>query len=321
MGEYRVSVLLSAPEGTIVEVLAAGQAARAEVSRGGWQRLVVGVVELASDVRLNLSRADGAVNEVAVKSVELEHVDDVEARLARADLFRGAACTEVERLRASRLGLMFQYGPWSFGLDAERPGIDRHVDDFDVHSFVDRVVTLGAQHVVWSLSWYTYQLASPLSSVLDITGDPSLVSKRDLIGEVAAALAERGIQFFLYYHPGHDGHLTYGTTPWWRAQDWPEEFTKTGLGDREQFFENTRRVLEEAGEWHGETLSGWFLDDGLIYYPAPFEMLGRALRAGNDARLISYNSWIMPSFTDFEDVAFGEGLHSFDGIEVDARGS
>ena len=49
------------------------------------------------------------------------------------------------------------------------------------------------------------------------------------------------------------------------------------------------------------------LDDGMILYHAPFERLGKDLKAGNPDRLIAYNSWIMPRFTEFQDFHFGEG--------------
>jgi hypothetical protein len=255
-----------------------------------------------------------------VKSVELEHADDIAPRKARVQEFRDAASRTVEELRSSRLGLMLQYGPWSYDLESNRPDINQHVQDFDVDAFVQEVVDLGVEHVVWSLSWYTFQLASPLKSVVEISGKSELVSQRDLVGEIASALTARGILFFLYYHAGHDAHLSYGTTPWWNTQNWPDDFSESGLGDRSKFFDNTSRVLEEVGERYGDKLSGWFLDDGLIYYPAPFEKLGRSLRAGNPSRIVSFNSWIMPSLTEFEDVAFGEDLHGFDDVAADANG-
>ncbi|HEX5787545.1 MAG TPA: hypothetical protein VFY03_05160, partial [Woeseiaceae bacterium] len=56
-------------------------------------------------------------------------------------------------------------------------------------------------------------------------------------------------------------------------------------------------------------LDGWFFDDGVVYYPAPFEKLGQAARAGNPNRLISWNAWVSASVTEFQDVMFGEGHH------------
>jgi len=63
------------------------------------------------------------------------------------------------------------------------------------------------------------------------------------------------------------------------------------------------------GNRYGTNLDGWFFDDGTMYYPAPFEQLGQAARAGNPNRLVSYNAWIASGFTDFQDVYFAEGDH------------
>jgi hypothetical protein len=65
--------------------------------------------------------------------------------------------------------------------------------------------------------------------------------------------------------------------------------------------------MTEVGNRYQARLAGWMIDDGMIFYPAPFERLGKALKAGNPDRLIAYNSWVMPRFTEFQDFFFGEG--------------
>ena len=64
----------------------------------------------------------------------------------------------------------------------------------------------------------------------------------------------------------------------------------------------------QARERYGDRLAGWMSDDELIYYPAPYEQLGEAAKAGNKSRIISYNPWIQARGTDFQDIQFG-GLH------------
>jgi hypothetical protein len=67
-------------------------------------------------------------------------------------------------------------------------------------------------------------------------------------------------------------------------------------------------------------LDGIFFDDGMIYYPAPFEKLEGIARTGNPSRIVSWNSWVMPRFTDFQDVYFGEGSHGEAGTGSAAAG-
>jgi hypothetical protein len=112
----------------------------------------------------------------------------------------------------------------------------------------------------------------------------------------------------LYYHTGQDGQWGYDSTPWWQDQDFPaSQFTPTGTGDRSVFLTNWENVVTEMGNRYGTLLDGWFFDDGMIYYPAPYEALGAAAKSGNPNRLISFNPWVASRETDFQDVWFGEG--------------
>jgi hypothetical protein len=173
------------------------------------------------------------------------------------------------------------------------------------------VKSTGAQYVIWSMTWWTYDVCAPINPVDQIVGNGSRTSSRDLIGEVATALKKENIRFMLYYHCGH-GDRSVGDDPtsWWGKQQFPaEEFTSRGTGDRSVFFNNWIKVITEVGNRYGTKLDGWFFDDGLIYYPAPFERLGQAAKAGNPARLISYNPWVAVRNTDFQEVWMGENHH------------
>ena len=108
-----------------------------------------------------------------------------------------------------------------------------------------------------------------------------------------------------YYHLGHEDK------PWWAA-NWKNMY------DKEIFFKNWMAVISEIGNRYGDQLSGWFFDDGCIYSPAPFEALTKAAKAGFPGRLVSYNNWVMPILTDFQDIQMGEG---FKGNQETAVGS
>lgn len=288
----------------------------------GWQRVAVGTVALTPGPHeLSIAvEADGS-DTVAIRSVELVHEADADALADRVEAFRTASAETRRRWRESDFGIMFQYGPWSYPRSGDDlPPLDRHVDDFDVEAFADRMKELGAGHVVWSATWWSFLLAAPCTAVDEVAGE-GLTARRDLIGELAAALQARGIMFFLYFHLGHDEHKGYATTQWWREQNWPDSFTRNGIGDRSAALGNTRRVLRELGERYGRNLDGWFLDDGVCYYPMDFEELAVAARAGNPGRLLSVNSWILPRLTDFQDIHFGEGAREVEGTDIAADGT
>lgn len=322
-GGFRVEALVRAPGATASLHLDGVAVVEVATTLDGWECVAMGMVHIADGSHTLELRIVGGPGEegFAVRSLELLHEDEVSGYGDRLATFRKASDGTALRWRQSPLGIMVQYGPWSYGRSGSHlPDLQEHVDAFDVDAFADRVHQLGAGYVVWSLSWWTFALAAPSRTVDAVVGHSELTADRDLIGELAAACRRRGMMFFLYFHPGHDAHRGYNSTPWWRAQHWPDEFTSTGGGDRRAMFSNLGALFTELGHRYGAGLDGWMLDDGMIYYPAPFEHLSECLRAGNPERLVSYNAWILPRVTRFQDIDFGEGRRTVDDLDLDADG-
>jgi len=129
---------------------------------------------------------------------------------------------------------------------------------------------------------------------------PGSTSDRDLVQDLIGALGAYGIRLMLYYHVGHDH--------WFEPDGW---WTRMGFfpDNPDVFISNWCAIMTEIGERYGKGLAGWFYDDGCVYYPLnpDFRKLGRAAKAGNPSRVICYNPWIWPRFTDFQDYFCGEG--------------
>jgi hypothetical protein len=144
---------------------------------------------------------------------------------------------------------------------------------------------------------------------VDSISGPGYTSTRDVLGEIATALHNKGIKLFFYYI-----HYMPG-------QSFPPNFHSTGTGDRTTFFNNWSAVVGEIGRRYGTNLDGWFFDDACDFYPAPFERLGAAARAGNPNRMLSWNAWVVARYTDFQDVWMGEGYHGENQFGSSALGS
>ena len=275
------------------------------VGGGSWTRANAGTITLPTGVHtLNLTTAGpGAAN---VKALELLPAAAATAYTSRVAAYK----VSTTHFANADYGLMFQYGPWGFPSNggAALP-INQQAANFNVPAFVSMVKSTGAKYVIWSLTWYTYQMDAPNATVNALVGETNRTATTDLVGNVAAALAAQGIDFYLYYHSGSDTQAPagYDSTDWWQAQKWPATWSSAGWGDRSTFFNNWKNVVSTLGTRYGSLLKGWFFDDGgMLYYGAPFESLATAARAGNPSRLVSYNSWVLSNITDFEDVAFGE---------------
>ena len=191
----------------------------------------------------------------------------------------------------AQYGLMFQWGQWGYPEHGDRKPWPKMIDDFDVEKFADMVQSTGAGYVIWSPVWRTFYFPAPIQSIEQVM--PGHTSKRDLIGDLADALNRRGIKFVLYFN---GSALTS-----FRGAD-PNQ-----VGTDAQFRKKWIAITTEVGERYGNRVAGWFIDEG--WYPSPFEEENRALKAGYPGRFVSFNDWIRPRTTDFQDVQMGEGFN------------
>ncbi|WP_434354984.1 hypothetical protein NF212_09505 [Parasalinivibrio latis] len=297
-------------------------------TRQGWVRDHVGQIYLPQGTHtIRMQRTSGE-GHYELKALEIMQSNKRAAYLERVAAHRNAADT-VEFTK-DKMGLMFQYGAWGYPEFGEKKSIDNQAGDFDVQKFADFVASTGAEYIIWSATWYTYQFDQPVKAVDTILQNyhaeqgttPILqrTTSRNLNLEIATALADRNIDFYLYYHTGQDIALGYESTDWWRAQKFPAStFHPGGIGDKSVFINNWISVVEEIGEQFGDKLKGWFFDDAMVYYPAPYERMAAAARAGNPGRLMSFNPWHLSNATDFDDISFGETCYYQD-TEVGGNG-
>jgi hypothetical protein len=80
---------------------------------------------------------------------------------------------------------------------------DEFADLFDVRAFADQMASIGVEYVYFTAWHYKMYLLGP-NAALD-KWLPGHTTKRDLIGEIADALAAKGIALVIYAHP-NDGH-------------------------------------------------------------------------------------------------------------------
>ncbi len=304
---YHVTTLLRSEQGEQFEVSVLNSNSVLKITSGisGWDKIDVGTIELEQGENTIRFTKKSALATASVKSLELIEQKGYKKYLKRVKNFK----TNTDWLASSGYGLMFQFGAWGYPEKGEqRKSAEELASTFNMDAFVEMVKETGASYVIWSLTWWDYKMMMPVESVDQIIGNGDRTTSVNFIEKLAITLKQNDIRFMLYYHLGHASHMG-GETDWWQAQKWPVEFAATGTGNREVFFENWMTVVGEIGVKLGKNLDGWWFDDGLVYYPAPFEQMGAIARKGNSKRLIGYNSWICPRYTDFQDVYFGENSH------------
>ena len=321
-GKYEATIMISAPPGSPVVIEGPrGQlnlaTSEPEFNYYGpnfrgyyWDRITLptplSLPKGESTIRVHLLKpvTEGSFG-AALKSIELLNVEARPAVNERLRKFRSNASW----LTDAKFGFMCQCGEWSYPPHGPHKPWPEMVDKFDVEKFAELVDSTGAGYAIWSATWSTYFFPAPIRTIDDIM--PGRTSKRDLIGEMAEALAKRDIRLMLYYHLGQSTSPQNGT--WW-SKNW------VSAGDKSLFVRNWCSILKEVGERYGDKLAGWMFDDEEICYPMPYEIVGKSAKAGNSSRIISYNSWIQARGTDFQDFQFGDGFHGNEALPESAHG-
>lgn len=206
---------------------------------------------------------------------------------------------DAQRLKSSadwmikgKYGLFIHWVPESYPLFGEIPTWKRYqeaVEQFDVDAFAEMVSETGAAWVVITTTHGKFYFPGPLRAMDSVL--PGRTCKRDLIGEIADALANQSIRLMLYFHPGPGP-----------SED-PQWARVAGIApvDDQKNIQVMLGMFREIGQQYGNRLAGWFIDGGDAYYwrNFPFRDLTVGLKAGNPARVVTYFQWLFPTFSPY----------------------
>ena len=220
-----------------------------------------------------------------------------------------AASHRAEWLRDARWGVMIHFLPeW---LDPQRTWTpdawNKAVDGFDVVGVAKQLHEVGARYCVITIGQNSGYYASPNATYDRLVGHEfSHCARRDLIGELATALAERDIRTIAYLTAGPPAR----DEPAAKALEW------AGNEDRNRAFQiNWEQVIRDWSRRWGDRVSGWWFDGtsrpNLMYrsHDAPnFETFAAAARGGNPRAIVAFNGGMfypVLSLTPQEDYTAG----------------
>ncbi|EIQ01580.1 hypothetical protein OpiT1DRAFT_00152 [Opitutaceae bacterium TAV1] len=213
----------------------------------------------------------------------------------------------------SGFGLMFHYidKPASSNVISTTSSVEwnRRVDSFGVGRFARRVRETGASWILFTLGQNTGHYCSPNAAYDEITGlrgNASRLSRRDLVAEIADALAPDGIKLIAYL-PSHapanhpEAVRALRCMPPWDAGKWGLKrfWPDSKIADERLtgMQRNWETVTAHWGERWGDAVAGWWIDGcyfaDRMYRGADepnFSSFARALRAGNPDRILAFNS-------------------------------
>ena len=201
---------------------------------------------------------------------------------------------------------------------------NRRVDGFDLPGFVQQLKDVGAPYLIFTLGQWSGFYCSPNATYDKIVGEnPSRLSRRDLVGELAEALAAAGIRLIAYlpaHGPGSNPHAVEALrcTPPWETAQWHGSYASAQPADERlsEFQGHWESIIREWSIRWGRNVHGWWIDG--CYYPdemyrhddAPnFRSFAEALKAGNPDSLVAFNPGVLVPVichTEFEDYTAGE---------------
>ena len=198
------------------------------------------------------------------------------------------ARSSTDWLAKAGYGLMLHWTSQSEPENGERKSYADAVRDFNVDAFADMVEQTGAGYVLFTNGHGENYCPAPINAWEKI--HPGMTTRRDLLMELSDKLNDRGIKFMIYMNSPR----------------------MAGMGKVlvEQYMDNHREILTEIGERYGGKIAGYCFDSwyqGYEEYPDfNFEELFRLCKIGNTDRLVSFNTWILPVNTPWQDFWFGE---------------
>ena len=185
------------------------------------------------------------------------------------------------------------------------------VDAIDVPKFVDQLVYAGADYLLFTAAHALQKLPAPHPIIDRIL--PGRTCQRDLIAELADALAAKGMPLLVYYNHSCNG------------QDDPQWRQAVGYDgqDKQRFAQNLLDIVGWMSERYKGKIKAWWFDSpysldrrgpvnsvttDMTGFQFPWEQFTLAAKRGFTSRLVTYNPGVAETFlyTTHQDYWSGE---------------
>ena len=202
---------------------------------------------------------------------------------------------------------------------------NRRVDSVNVDALAQHIAETGAGYLVFTVGQTSGFFCSPNATYDGILAmDHTRLSRRDLVADVAAALAKRNVRTIVYIPAGpsyqHPRAVeALACVPEWDASGWgikPGAYSSKHPVDERltEYQRNWESVIREWSLRWGTLASGWWVDG--CYYAdkmyrhedAPnFRSFAEAMKAGNPNAVVAFNTGVrIHCHTEYEDYTAGE---------------
>jgi alpha-L-fucosidase len=185
------------------------------------------------------------------------------------------------------------------------------VDAFDVSRLVDSLVAAGAEYLLFTSTHALQMLPAPHPVIDKIL--PGRTCQRDLIAELADALAAKGMSLLVYYNHSCNSK---DDPPWEQAVGYHDR-------DKQKFAANLLGIVGHLSERYQDKIKAWWFDSpysldtrgphnsvttDMAGFQFPWQRFTVAAKLGYASRLVTYNAGINETFlyTTHQDYWAGE---------------
>jgi hypothetical protein len=215
-------------------------------------------------------------------------------------------------MAGARFGVMTHYlADWRARTDGVPMSIENWnalVEGFDVEGLAAQLSSVGASYHILTIGQNSGYYDAPNAAYDRIVGiQPTHLSRRDLIADMAAALAKRSLRLIVYLPAGAPN----GDRIAREALEW-----QNGAHPNLEFQRKWEQVIREWSLRWGTKVAGWWFDGcywpNTMYRradPPNFESFAAAARAGNTSSVVAFNPGVVRrliSITPSEDYTAGE---------------
>jgi len=291
-GDYLVYALVKGENSELTVSLDNDKLLRYELDNPSFSKLKIGTLSLSEGnhtLKLYSERPnDSFIHSLELITPKIKVKQERKVKSLRSD---------TKWMRKAGYGIMFHWTADCYPVKGDRKNYEEAVNELNTDSLAKYVHDMGAGFLLFTTSHAHYHIPAPIKSVDEVHHGHT--TKRDLIDDLYHSLNVYGIKLILYYHLGHS---TYADPKgWWQHSGYDFE-------EPDVFFTHWKKIVSEMGTRYGKKIAGFSFDDGIAYYPLnpSFYELTKAAKSGYADRIVSYNSWLCPKVTDFQDFVFGE---------------
>jgi hypothetical protein len=215
---------------------------------------------------------------------------------------------------AGSVGISTHWTSHTANADGTRPSYEEAVGNFDVRAYADTLVAIGAKHCIFTLTHAEQYLPFPLVALDRIL--PDRTARRDLVGDLIAALSSRSIRFVAYYNHSCNG---IGDPLWKKACGYADG---AAGGSLDRFADNICSIVSAISERYGDGISAWWFDSAYSVDPRgphntiscemgdwrfPWRSLTGAARSGNRRAAVAINAGVGSRFVYCDDFDYYAG--------------